>query len=94
MEFETLKLLLLLSRLDVVPRSELHYLIIDAAHSAADLARTTRYPRLLFPCLFAERADVALQQEHVRNRHYWKRLDEMVAPPIRGDEGPAFSMGE
>ena len=79
MEFETLKIVLLLSRLDGIPRSELHHLVIDAADSAANLARATRYPRLLFPCLFAERADVALQQEHVRNRNYWEILGKLDA---------------
>jgi hypothetical protein len=78
-EFETLKIVLLLSRLDGVPRSELHHLIIDAADSAAELARATRYPRLLFPCLFSERTEVALQAEHIRNRNYWEKLDTLVA---------------
>jgi hypothetical protein len=80
MEFETLKLLLLLAWLDRVPMSEQHPLIIDAADSAADLARTTTYPRLLFPCLFAERVDAALEQERVRTRNYWGRLDEFACP--------------
>jgi hypothetical protein len=54
-------------------------LVIDAADSAAKLAGTTRYPRLLFPCLFAEQAEVALQQEHVRNRNYWEILGKLDA---------------
>ena len=84
MEFETLKLLLLLSRLDGIPRSELHHLIINEADSAADLARTTRYPRLLFPCLFAERADIALHQERLRSRNYWETLDALAASETQG----------
>ena len=84
MEFETLKIVLLLSRLDGIPKSELHHLVIDAADSAAVLVRATRYPGLLFPCLFAERADVALQQEHVRNRSYWEKLDALAASETPG----------
>jgi hypothetical protein len=78
MEFETLKLVLLLARLDGVPRVELHPLIIDAADSASHLAHSTRYPRLLFPCLFAERAEAALELERIRFQNYWGKLDELA----------------
>ena len=94
MEFETLKLLLLLARLDRVPMSEQHLLIIDAADSAAELARTTRYPRLLFPCLFAERADAALEQERVRSRNYWGRLDVFTCPKMFKDAREFCSTGQ
>jgi hypothetical protein len=72
MEFETIKLLLLLKHLEAVPGSELHHLIIDAANSAAGLAQATPYPGLVFPCLFAERVDSMLEQERVRVRNYWE----------------------
>jgi len=93
MEFETLKLLLLLARLDRVPMSEQHPLIIDAADSAADIARTTRYPRLLFPCLFAERVDAALEQERLRTCKYWGRLDEFACSKTLTDVRALCSTG-
>lgn len=74
MEFESIKLRLLLKRLDGVPGSELHPLIIDAANSAAGLARATSYPGLVFPCLFAERVEFVLEQERVRAGEYWRGL--------------------
>jgi hypothetical protein len=75
MEFETWKVVLLLAQLDRVPKAELHPLIIDAADSAFQLAHATRYPRLLFPCLFTERADAALKLERVRFQNYWGNLN-------------------
>jgi len=81
MEFETIKLLLLLRRLEAVPGSELHPLIIDAANSAAGLARATSYPGLVFPCLFAERVDTMLEQERVRVRNYWATLHRPTLRP-------------
>lgn len=80
MEFETVKLLLLLKRLEAVPGSELHLLIIDAANSAANLARATPYPGLVFPCLFSERVEISLEQERVRARNYWAPLHRPAFP--------------
>lgn len=74
MEFETIKLLLLLKRLEAVPGSELHPLIIDAANSAAGVAQATPYPGLVFPCLFAERVEIILEEEKIRTRNYWATL--------------------
>jgi hypothetical protein len=79
MEFETIKLLLLLKRLEGVAGSELHPLIIDAADSAAGLARATPYPGLVFPCLFAERVELVLEQERVRTRRYWAAFQNPVS---------------
>ncbi len=81
MEFESVKLLLLLKRLEAVPGAELHPLIIEAAHTAAGLARATSYPRLVFPCLFAERVDLALEQERIRSFNYWAGLQQTASPP-------------
>jgi hypothetical protein len=60
-ELEALKEQLLQKRLDEVvsPGSSLHLRL--AANEAAALATVTRYPLLVFPTLFEECADAALE---------------------------------
>lgn len=75
MRLGILKQRLLLQRLDEVPDSETHALIMRQANEAALLAWLTSYPLLTFPCLFEERAAAATEQARRQARLYWKGLD-------------------
>ena len=59
-EFERLKLNLLNERLETMWKPELTARLRRAANEAAALAWVTPYPLLVFPILFAERADAAV----------------------------------
>ena len=59
-EFENLKLNLLSERLETLWKPELTAQVRRAANEAAALAWVTPYPLLVFPVLFAEKADSAL----------------------------------
>ena len=77
--FGVLKQRLLLQRLNEVPDSATHALIIRQANEAAFLSCLTLYPLLTLPCLFEERAVAATEQARHRARHYWKGLE--LQPP-------------
>lgn len=72
--FDVLKLRLLLERLDEVASVSLHAHVIHEAGVAASLARSGGYPLLLFPCLFEERTQAALEEEQRRRARYWEVL--------------------
>ena len=72
--FDVLKLRLLLERLDEVASVSLHARVIHEAGVAAALARSAGYPMLLFPCLFEERTQAALNEEQLRRAKYWNSL--------------------
>jgi hypothetical protein len=74
-----LKQRLLLQRLNEVPNSATHVLVIRQANEAAFLACRTPYPLLTFPCLLEEGAAAATEQARRRARLYWKGLQ--LAPP-------------
>ena len=80
--FELLRLQLLLRQLDKVENSDLHALVIREAKVATELARGTPFPWLLFPCLFEERVDAALQREALVATLYWGGLNarEQLTP--------------
>lgn len=59
-QFEKLKLNLLSERLEPLWKPELTAQVRRAANEAAALAWVTPYPLLVFPVLFAEKADSAL----------------------------------
>ena len=59
-EFERLKLELLAERLEQIPDAEANSEVRRAANEAEALAWVTRYPLLLFPVLFQEKARAAL----------------------------------
>jgi len=69
--FEALKAQLLAERLGQVWKPEWHGSVRGAANEAAALAWVTPYPLLVFPVLFAEKTETALQvaerQERVRD---------------------------
>ena len=71
-ELERLKARLLAERLKAVGIARPDGPLSRAANEAAALAWVTRYPLLLFPVLFEEKADAALvraeRQERVRQR--------------------------
>ena len=71
-ELERLKARLLAERLEAGWDSQLASQLRRAANEAAALAWVTRYPLLVFPALFEEKAEVALlraeRQEQVRQR--------------------------
>ncbi len=69
---EILKLRLLLGRVEQVSKANLHALIIREADRSLVLARAAGYPLLLFPCLFEERATMALHQAEQQERLYWQ----------------------
>ena len=73
--FNVLKQRLLLQRLNEVPDSATHALIIRQANEAAFLACLTLYPLLSFPCLFEERAAAATEQARREARVYWNGLN-------------------
>ena len=71
-ELERLKAQLLAERLEGRGETQLLSHLRRAANEAASLAWVTRYPLLVFPALFEEKADVALlraeRQEQIRQR--------------------------
>ena len=71
-ELERLKARLLSERLEEVGDPQLGSQLRRAANEAAALAWVTRYPLLVFPVLFEEKAEAALlraeRQEQVRQR--------------------------
>ena len=73
--FGVLKQRLLLQRLNEVPDSATHALIIRQANEAAFLSCLTLYPLLTFPCLFEERAVAATEQARRQAHLYWNGLD-------------------
>jgi hypothetical protein len=73
--FNVLKQRLLLQRLNEVPDSATHALIIRQANEAAFLSCLTLYPLLTFPCLFEERAVAATEQVRRQARLYWNGLN-------------------
>lgn len=73
--FELLKLRLVLRHLDEVEGSELHGLVLKEAHTAAEQARATPYPCLVFPSLLQERVREALERHARKTRLYWAGLD-------------------
>ena len=73
--FELLRFRLLLKQLDKVENSELHALVIREAKVAAELARATAFAWLVFPCLFEERVNAALQREALIATLYWRGLN-------------------
>ena len=72
--FNLLKARMLLQKLDDVPDSGLHPLIIQEAETASADARSTRFPLLVFPCLFEERVRRALESDTRRLGLYWRAL--------------------
>jgi hypothetical protein len=71
-ELERLKAQLLAERLEGRGNPQAHSQLQFAAEEAAALAWVTRYPLLVFPSLFEEKADAALlraeRQEQIRQR--------------------------
>jgi hypothetical protein len=71
-EFERLKARLLAERLAGRWNMPLAYQVQRAANEAAALAWVTRYPLLVFPALFEEKAEAALlramRQDQIRQR--------------------------
>jgi hypothetical protein len=71
-DLERLKARLLSERLETQPDPQLGNQLERAANEAAALAWVTRYPLLVFPALFEEKADAAFlhaeRQEQVRQR--------------------------
>jgi len=71
-ELERLKARLLSERLEALGKPQANGPLSRAANEAAALAWVTRYPLLLFPVLFEEKANTALlraeRQEQVRQR--------------------------
>ena len=71
-ELEQLKAQLLAGRLEGRGDPQSHSQLQFAAEEAAALAWVTRYPLLVFPTLFEEKADAALlraeRQEQIRER--------------------------
>lgn len=59
-QFERLKLRLLTERLETLWNPELSTQVRRAANEAAALAWVTPYPLLVFPVLFSEKSDLAL----------------------------------
>jgi hypothetical protein len=78
MRFGILKHRLLLQRLNAVPDSATHAVIIRQANEAGFLACLTHYPLLTFPCLFEERAARATDQARHPERCYWKGLEQQA----------------
>jgi|ERR1043166_804690 hypothetical protein len=74
-ELELLKHRLLLHRLNETTAPECHPQIIQAAAEAADLAATSAFPLLLFPCLFEERAAAAAKNARCYEEAYWRMFE-------------------
>ncbi|HWV98307.1 MAG TPA: hypothetical protein VNZ64_01320 [Candidatus Acidoferrum sp.] len=90
--FELLRWRLLLNRLDRIESSELHALVIREAKSASEIACDSAVPWLVFPCLFEERVDTALQLEAQVATVYWGQLNGLDRRAARREGMPgAFS---
>ena len=76
--FERLKDELLVERLESVWEPELNSHVRRAANEAAALAWVTRYPLLLFPVLFDEKAEAALARA-ARQEEILARSRELLA---------------
>ena len=77
-KFERLKDQLLLERLDQALDPQLNSHLRRAANEAAALAWVTRYPLLVFPALFEEKAETALAQAD-RQHEIGQRSRELLA---------------
>jgi len=73
--FAVLRQRLLLERLNETPESETHALLMRQANEAGFLAWVSSYPLLTFPCLFEERASVAMEKARRQARLYWSGLE-------------------
>jgi hypothetical protein len=73
--FQVLKHRLLLRSLDEIPEPECHANIIEEANKSAALACGTKWPHLMFPCLFEERARAAHENARQQSRDYWRCFD-------------------
>ncbi len=73
-DFEVYKQWLLLRKLSEVGYSEAHAGIMLEAEVASRLARQTPWPRLVFPCLFEERAGLMLARFEERHARYWGQV--------------------
>ena len=74
---------MLLQRLNETADSELHALIIRQANEAASIAWLTSYPALIFPCLFEEKADAAVERARGEERNYcedWRSASRQWPP--------------
>jgi hypothetical protein len=67
-EFERLKVSLLSERLEALWKPELSAQVRRAANEAAALAWVTPYPLLVFPVLFAEKADALVTGAGAQNQ--------------------------
>ena len=67
-EFERLKSRLLLERLEKQPEPETNSALRQVANEAAALAWVTPFPLLVFPLLFEEKANAALQRSERQAR--------------------------
>ena len=76
--FERLKTKLLIERLEQAWEPDLTSRLRRAANDAAALAWVTPYPLLVFPVLFDEKADIALQMAERQARVY-QRSRELLA---------------
>jgi hypothetical protein len=77
-EFERLKAQLLAERLEGCWNPQLASHLQQAAHEAAALAWVTRYPLLVFPALFEEKAAAALFRAE-RQEQILQRSRELLA---------------
>ena len=71
-EFELLKQRLLLRELNEVGSWEAHAQIIQEAEKASEIAGRTAFPSFLFPSLFEERVNAAMEAFHDREASYWE----------------------
>ena len=67
-EFERLKSRLLLERLEKLPEPRSNSALRQVANEAAALAWVTPFPLLVFPLLFEEKANAALQRSERQAR--------------------------
>ena len=77
-EFERLKAQLLEERLETQPQPQFNSQLERAANEAAALAWVTRYPLLVFPALFEEKAAAALLRAQRQNQ-ILQRSRELLA---------------
>ena len=78
-EFERLKHRLLTRALEIAEQPGLSAPLRRAANEAAALAWVTRYPLLVFPGLFEEKAGVAVRQAARQARIYAETIQLAVA---------------
>ena len=76
--FERLKNDLLKERLGALPEPEFNSYVRTAANEAAALAWVTPYPLLVFPTLFEEKADSAVESAE-KQEDVFERSRELVA---------------